>query len=46
MSSDRTGFFARVGRGGKITIPHEIRTILGIERGDMVEIKSVRKVKK
>ena len=37
------GFFAQVTKGGKITIPHEIRKLLGIEVGDMVDIQDIRK---
>jgi len=44
LTERKKGFFAQVTKGGKITIPHEIRTLLDIEMGDMVEIPDIRKV--
>ena len=37
------GFPAVIGREGKITIPHEVRKLLGLKRGDTVYIKDIRK---
>jgi len=37
LSERAKSFIARVARGGKITIPIEIRELLGIERGNKVE---------
>ena len=39
------GFVAKVMDGGKITIPHEIRNLLDIKTGDMVDVPEVKKVK-
>ncbi len=43
MTERKKGFFAQVTKGGKITIPHEIRKLLGIEVGNMVNIPDIRK---
>lgn len=43
MVEHKRGFVAQVTKGGKITIPHEIRKLLGIENGDMVDIPEIRK---
>ncbi len=37
MSERAKSFIAKVAKGGKITIPHEIRELLGVERGILVE---------
>lgn len=39
------GFVARVTKGGKVTIPHEIRKLLDIKTGDMVDVPEVKKLK-
>ena len=39
------GFVAKVIKGGKITIPHEIRTLLDIKTGDWVDVLEVKKLK-
>ena len=39
------GFVAKVMKGGKITIPHEIRKLLDIKTGDMVDVPEIKKVK-
>ena len=39
------GIVAKVMEGGKITIPHEIRNLLDIKTGDMVDVPEVKKVK-
>ena len=44
LTEQKKGFFAQVTEGGKITIPHEIRTLIGVEKGDMVKIPDIRKV--
>ncbi len=44
MTERKRGFLAKVITEGRITIPHEIRTLIGIETGDMVEIPDIRKV--
>lgn len=44
MVEHKRGFVAKVIKGGKITIPHEIRALLGIEIGDMVDIPEIRKI--
>ena len=36
-SAKRTSFIAKIHGGGMITIPAEIRTRLGIRRGDRIE---------
>ena len=33
-----------VGREGKITIPHEIRKLLSLKRGDTIYITEIRKL--
>jgi len=43
LTERKKGFFAQVTKGGKITIPHEIRKLLGINVGDMVDIPDIRK---
>lgn len=45
MSDKVKSFVARVLIGGKVTIPVEIREILGIEQGNLVDM-TVRKVEK
>jgi len=42
MSEKRRGFVAYVQKSGKITIPHMIRKLLGIRKGDMVDISDIR----
>lgn len=44
MSEKRRGFVAYVQKSGKITIPHMIRKILGIKKGDLVDISEIRKL--
>lgn len=44
MTEDKKPFFAQVTEGGKITIPHEIRTLIGVDKGDMVKIPDIQKV--
>ncbi len=43
MSERAKSFIAKVIKGGKVTIPVEIRELLGIERRDKVEM-TVKKV--
>lgn len=43
MTERKIGFVAQVRKGGKITIPHEIRTLLDIKTGDLVDIPEVKK---
>lgn len=43
MTERKIGFVAQVTEKGKITIPHEVRKLLGIEVGDMVDIPNIRK---
>ena len=43
MTERKRGFVAQVTEKGKITIPHEIRKLLRIEVGDMVDIPDIRK---
>jgi len=43
LTERKRGFVAQVTEKGKITIPHEIRKLLGIEVGDMVDIIEIRK---
>lgn len=38
------GFPAVIGREGKITIPHEIRKLLNMKRGDTIYITGIRKL--
>jgi len=45
MTERKMGFVAKVMDGGKITIPHEIRNLLDIKTGDMVDVPEVKKVK-
>ncbi|MBU0847706.1 hypothetical protein KKH23_11010 [Patescibacteria group bacterium] len=45
MTERKRGFPAKVMKGGKITIPHEIRKLLEIETGDMVDILDIKKLK-
>ena len=45
MTERKRGFVAQVMKGGKITIPHEIRTLLDIKVGDMVDVPEVKKAK-
>jgi len=45
LAEHKRGFPAKVMKGGKITIPHEIRLLLGIEKGDMVDILDIKKLK-
>jgi len=45
LAEHKRGFPAKVMKGGKITIPHEIRLLLGIEKGDMVDIIEIQKLK-
>ena len=44
MKTRKIGFVAQVRKGGKITIPHEIRTLLDIQTDDMVTIPEIQKV--
>ncbi len=44
LTEHKRGFVAKVIEGGKITIPHEIRTLIGVDKGDMVEIPDIQKV--
>ena len=44
LTERKRGFPARVTKGGKITIPHEIRKLLGIKKGDMVDILEIHKI--
>ncbi len=46
MTERKKGFFAKVRDGGKITIPVEIRKLVGIEVGDTVEVPDIRKAEK
>ena len=39
------GFVAQVMKGGKVTIPHEIRNLLDIKTGDMVDVLEIQKLK-
>lgn len=45
MAEPKRGFVAQVMKGGKITIPVEVRKLLDIETGEMVDVE-VRKAKK
>ena len=45
MTERKRGFPAKVMKGGKITIPHEIRELLDIKTGDMVDIFDIQKAK-
>ncbi len=45
LTERKRGFPAKVMRGGKITIPHEIRELLDINTGDMVDIFDIQKAK-
>jgi len=45
MTERKMGFVAKVMKGGKITIPHEIRKLLDIKTGDMVDVPEIKKVK-
>ena len=45
MTERKMGFFAQVTKGGKLTIPHEIRKLLDIKPGDMVDVSDVKKLK-
>ena len=44
MAKEEMGFPAVIGREGKITIPHGIRKLLGLKRGDTVYITKIRKM--
>ncbi len=44
MAKKEVGFAAVIGREGKITIPHEIRKLLSLKRGDTVYITEIRKL--
>ena len=41
----KMGFPAVVGREGKITIPHEIRKLLDLNKGDTIYVTEIRKLK-
>lgn len=45
MTMEEVGFPAVIGREGKITIPHEIRKLLDLKRGDTIYITEVKKLK-
>ena len=45
MTEHKMGFVAKVIKGGKITIPHEIRNLLDIKIGDIVDVPEIKKVK-
>ncbi len=38
-------FLKRVNDRGTITLPHEVRQVLGVEEGDIVEMEIVRVIK-
>lgn len=44
MTERKRGFPAKVLKGGKVTIPHEIRTLLDIKMGDWVDILEIKKI--
>ncbi len=39
-------FLARVISGGRVTIPEELRELLGIREGDMIELQILKLIKK
>ena len=45
MTKKEMGFAAVVGREGKITIPHEIRKLLDLKKGDTIYLTEIRKLK-
>jgi len=45
LTERKRGFTAKVTKGGKVTIPHEIRLVQGIKTGDMVDILEIQKAK-
>lgn len=44
MTKKELGFPAMVGREGKITIPHEIRKLLDLKKGDTIYVTEIRKL--
>jgi AbrB family looped-hinge helix DNA binding protein len=44
LTEHKIGFVAQVTKGNKITIPHEIRKLLGIKTGDLMNISEIHKV--
>lgn len=45
LAERKIGFVATVIKGGKVTIPHEIRKLLDIKTGDLVDIIEIKNLK-